>query len=165
MAFGKFGKYYPGGIDTRPEDLDLPSVIREEFEAFRDFADADRRLEFRTSLSNLRVRSDRQHLRFVLFNLLQNAVKYSPQGGEVRVTLSLRDGQPMLEVADDGIGIPPDEIEELFSPFYRATNVGDVPGTGMGLAIVKKSARLLGASVEVESNSGAGTIFRILLPG
>ena len=82
----------------------------------------------------------------------------------MRLILEAMDDQAVITVADEGIGIPPAELEELFSPFYRASNVGDVPGTGMGLAIVKKSARLIGAKIEVASVQGNGTRFRVTLP-
>lgn len=164
MAFGKFGKYYPGGVQIKPEDFDLSRAIREEFEAFRNASAAGRKLVLHEGLGRYPVRTDRTHLKFVFVNLLQNAVKYSPPDGEVRIGLHLQDGRPVLEVADKGIGIPQAELDELFSPFYRASNVGDRPGTGMGLAIVKKSARLLGAEVEVDSQPGEGTRFRVRLP-
>ncbi len=164
MAFGKFGKYYPGGIDMVPRDIDLVAVLRQAFDAFRSTVAQDRVLSFVADTGQLAIRSDPQHLEYVLVNLLQNAIKYSPEGGEVSVTLKTRDGPPVLEVADRGIGIPQAELDELFSPFYRASNVGDAPGTGMGLAIVKKSARLIGATVEVESRCGEGSRFRVRLP-
>ncbi len=164
MAFGKFGKYYPDGIRIKPEDFDLPVALWQEFEAFREQAAFGRKLVYHSTVERLPIRADRTHLKYVFINLLQNAVKYSPPDGEVRVELYLRDGRPALEVWDDGIGIPPAELQELFSPFFRASNVGAVPGTGMGLAIVKKSARMLGANIEVESQPGEGSCFRILFP-
>lgn len=164
MAFGKFGKYYPGGVDMVPRDIDLVTVLKQAFDAFRSTAARNRPLNFVADIEHLTIRSDPRHLEYVLVNLLQNAVKYSPEDGVISVTLETRGGQPMFEVADEGIGIPQAELDELFSPFYRASNVGDAPGTGMGLAIVKKSARLIGATVEVESACGEGSRFRVRLP-
>lgn len=164
MAFGKFGKYYPGGVQLKPENLDLVAALRQEFEAFRDEAAQGRRLDFESEFESLPARTDRQHLKYILVNLLQNAVKYSKEGSEVHVSLARREGRAVLEVADQGIGIPQEELDELFSPFYRATNVGAVEGTGMGLAIVKKSSKLIGADVEVDSRPGEGTRFRVRLP-
>ncbi len=164
MAFGKFGKYYPGGIDFLPENLDLHAVLRQEVDEFCLAAGAGDRLVFRAVTGAVAVRSDRKHLKYIVVNLLQNALKYSSPGSEVRISLAADEGQAVISVANQGIGIPQAELEELFSPFYRASNVGDLPGTGMGLAIVNKSARLIGAEIEVESVQGKGTRFQVSLP-
>ena len=106
---------------------------------------------------------DEQLLRQILGNLLSNAVKYSPHGGEVRLSVYPQGSQTVFEIADQGIGIPADEIDHLFESFHRASNVGSIQGTGLGLAIVRQSALVHGGTVEVVSTLGVGTCFTVRL--
>ncbi len=106
---------------------------------------------------------DEKLLRHIFGNLLSNAIKYSPQGGEVRFRIVPEDGKLRMEVSDQGIGIPQDEIAHLFESFHRASNVGNIQGTGLGLAIVKNSVDLHGGSIAVRSTPGQGTCFTVRL--
>ena len=106
---------------------------------------------------------DEKLLGHILGNLLSNAMKYSPQGGEVRFTMRREADQVVLQVADQGIGIPTEEIPHLFESFHRASNVGEIQGTGLGLAIVKNSVDLHGGSIHVASAAGQGTCFTVRL--
>ncbi len=106
---------------------------------------------------------DEKLLRHIFDNLLSNALKYSPKGGGVRFSVR-RDAHHMVfEVHDSGIGIPEDEIADLFSTFHRASNVGNIPGTGLGLAIVKNSVDLHGGTIHATSTPGQGTCFTVRL--
>ena len=107
---------------------------------------------------------DEKLLRHILTNLLSNAVKYSPQGGEVRLRVLPELDQLVLEVSDQGIGIPQQEIDHLFESFHRASNVGNIHGTGLGLAIVKNAVDLHGGTITVSSTLGQGTCFTVTLP-
>ena len=108
---------------------------------------------------------DEKLLRHILSNLLSNAVKYSPQGGEVGLRVSVDEDAVLLQVSDQGIGIPQGEIDHLFESFHRASNVGDIHGTGLGLAIVKSAVDLHGGTITVTSTLGQGTRFVVRLPG
>jgi len=158
MAFGKFGRYHPDGVDVHRVRFDLVILVEEELTR----VDRPGRLELITEGRPMEIESDPLHVRYVLVNLVQNALKYSDD--RVRVRVGASDDAVSVEIADAGIGIPEDEVAELGSPFFRASNVASRPGTGMGLAIVKKSARLIGARVEVETRLGRGTTFTITLP-
>lgn len=107
---------------------------------------------------------DEALLRHILFNLLGNAVKYSPEDSVVTLRLSRRESGVRIEVIDRGIGIPEKDLPHLFETFHRCSNVGDIPGTGLGLVIVKRCAELHGGSVEVHSQPGEGTTFTVDLP-
>jgi signal transduction histidine kinase len=96
--------------------------------------------------------------------LLSNAIKYSPDGGTVRFDLECREGAATLRIQDSGIGIPAEDLSQLFESFHRAKNVGTIPGTGLGLAIVKKCVDLHGGQITVESEAGVGTTFTVTLP-
>ncbi|AYQ28822.1 MULTISPECIES: ATP-binding protein [unclassified Polaromonas] len=104
---------------------------------------------------------DEKLLRHIFGNLLSNAIKYSPQGGKVLFRVSSLDGRVAFEVADQGIGIPAEELPHLFEWFHRASNVGEIQGTGLGLAIVKNSIDLHGGHIEVASTVGQGTRFTV----
>ena len=107
---------------------------------------------------------DERLLWHILSNLLSNAIKYSPQGGEISLTLSCEDEQINFQVKDPGIGISAEDQNRLFKPFSRATNVGRIRGTGLGLSVVKRSVELQGGQITVESEVGKGTTFAFTLP-
>ena len=103
-------------------------------------------------------------LRHILSNLLSNAIKYSPPGSEVHLDLRCQASQASLVIRDWGIGIPPADQTRLFEAFHRAGNVQNIPGTGLGLTIVKKSVDLHGGTIAVDSQLGVGTTFTVTLP-
>jgi PAS domain S-box-containing protein len=111
-----------------------------------------------------RARADEKLLRQILGNLLSNAFKYSPQGGRVSFEVRGRDGGLEFSVADEGIGLPPEDLPRLFSTFFRASNVGHIAGTGLGLAIVKHCVELHGGRIEVAPGGRGGTRFTVWLP-
>jgi signal transduction histidine kinase len=107
---------------------------------------------------------DEKLLRHILSNLLSNALKYSPEGGTVRLRLVYGAETVQLSVQDCGIGIPAADLDRLFESFHRASNVGTIPGTGLGLTIVQRSVALHGGQIHVASIQGEGTTFTVTLP-
>ncbi len=109
---------------------------------------------------------DELRLEQVLQNLIQNAVKYSPLGGTVTITLGREGDMARFQVQDYGIGIPADELPRLFTRFYRARNAEafHISGFGVGLYVVREIVRLHGGDIKVESEEGKGTAFTVLLP-
>lgn len=108
---------------------------------------------------------DRARIERVLQNLLSNALKYSPDGGEVLLRLRTDGGTAIIEVSDRGIGIPAADLDRIFVRFYRGSNVtGRISGTGIGLTLVRQIVEQHGGSVAVESEPGRGTTFRVSLP-
>jgi two-component system, OmpR family, phosphate regulon sensor histidine kinase PhoR len=113
------------------------------------------------------IRADRGRLQEALYNLLDNAVKYSREHDEITLMARRRDQQIVLSVSDNGIGISKDALPRIFERFYRvdeARSHDSVRGTGLGLAIVKHIAQLHGGHVEAESEIGKGTTIRVILP-
>jgi signal transduction histidine kinase len=109
---------------------------------------------------------DEKLLGHIFSNLLTNAIKYSPDGGEITFKIYQRAHETVFEVSDQGIGIPNDEIGHLFESFHRSSNVGNIQGTGLGLAIVKNAVDLHGGRISVKSEAGRGTCFRVTVtPG
>jgi signal transduction histidine kinase len=97
---------------------------------------------------------------------VSNAIKFTPAGGRVTTRIFAEDGQGVIEVEDNGIGIPKAEQERLFQRFFRATTATDqaIPGTGLGLAITKAIAEAHDGRISFRSKPGEGTCFRIELP-
>ena len=96
--------------------------------------------------------------------MLSNAIKYSPQGGNVDFALECDLHNATLRIRDYGIGILPEDQKQLFEPFHRGKNVRNIPGTGLGLVVVKKYVDLHGGSITATSEVGVGTTFTVLLP-
>ncbi|MBE9229775.1 CBS domain-containing protein [Phormidium sp. LEGE 05292] len=107
---------------------------------------------------------DEQSLRYIISNLLSNALKYSPQGSTVKLILSVDTEQATFQVIDRGIGILPEDKSNLFEPFYRGQNVHSIAGSGLGLAIVKNYVELLKGQITFTSEVGVGTTFTVILP-
>jgi signal transduction histidine kinase len=111
---------------------------------------------------------DRHRIRELLLNLVTNAIKYTPAGGQVGLTLSDADDVVSLVVSDSGIGIAPGDLPHIFDRFWRAdparSRTGERPGTGLGLAITKWIAEAHGGSITVQSRPGRGSVFTVRLP-
>lgn len=112
------------------------------------------------------VLADRDALEQALLNLLSNAVKYSGRGQQIQLGLHLRDGQVVIDVADDGIGIPPGEQSRIFEKFYRVNDPEhtSIPGTGLGLTLVAHVVAAHHGDIRVQSEVGRGSTFSIVLP-
>jgi signal transduction histidine kinase len=116
----------------------------------------------------VRLAVDRHRIREMLLNLITNAIKYTPQGGTIDLTLTEQDDAVSLIVRDTGIGIAPGDLPHIFERFWRAdparSRTGDRPGTGLGLAITKWIAEAHGGSITVQSRPGRGTVLTVTLP-
>jgi signal transduction histidine kinase len=112
------------------------------------------------------VLGDEVQLEQVIWNLVQNAIKYSPEGGDITMTAQQVGDEVHLVVADEGIGIPQEEIERLFERFYRAPNAAEwhIDGIGLGLYIARRVVEAHGGRIEVESEEGVGSRFTVVLP-
>ena len=156
-----------GRIDVHPERFVLNELAEEAVTAFQPMA-----TEHRVTLSShmegdLIAFADRQRMRQVLSNLISNAIKFTPEGGEVRVDARSREGVLELCVTDTGIGIPEESRERIFEEFEQVHHPEFRPqqrGSGLGLAITRQLITLQGGSVEVESEPGKGSCFRVLVP-
>ena len=152
-------------LDLRPDDL--RSTVETAFEQAEP---AGRRrgvtLELHLPPAPVRVRHDPQRIGQVVANLLGNAVKFTPSGGSVAVTLEPHREGARLEVRDTGVGIDASEIPHIFERFYRGSRANEArgSGSGLGLAIVKSIVDMHGGRISVESRLGAGTIVVVILP-
>jgi signal transduction histidine kinase len=113
----------------------------------------------------VQTRCDRVRLEQVLMNLLSNAVKYSPPGSRITVTLECNGDGAVLAVADQGVGIAPEDQRRLFDPFRRTeTSRAAFPGVGLGLFVVRRIVQAHGGRIEIDSAPGRGSTFRVRLP-
>jgi signal transduction histidine kinase len=112
------------------------------------------------------IPADRELLARVIWNLLDNAVKYSPQGGPVRVELAASADGVIVRVCDQGLGIPPGEQADIFRKFVRGSSSksGAIKGTGLGLAIAREIVHAHGGDITVQSVPGEGSTFSVVLP-
>ena len=112
------------------------------------------------------ITGDRSRLEQVMMNILGNAIKYTPDGGHIRVTAGAGPDTAWMEVRDDGIGIPEKDRERIFDRFYRVdkSHSREVGGTGLGLSIVKHAAMLHKAAIDVSSRPGVGTTIQVTFP-
>jgi signal transduction histidine kinase len=156
-----------GQLRLHRRTIDLSGVVRETVEALAPLAD-ERTVSLRVELPAklLPVQADPDRFRQVVQNLVENALRHTPSGGEVRVILNNNGDGVHMVVADTGTGIGAQDLPHIFEHFYRAdeSRARSSGGTGMGLAIVKSLVEAHGGRVSVESAPGAGTIFTITLP-
>jgi len=110
------------------------------------------------------MKSDKNILRNILYNLVSNAVKYSDEGKKITCRIRLEEDVFLIQITDEGVGIPPEDQKHIGSRFFRASNVVNVPGTGLGLNIVLSYLHALKGNLEFESQQGVGTTFTITLP-
>jgi len=153
-----------GRLEFHPQPLDLEQLCRRIVSDIQATIGVAHRLDFTPigEFSNIAI--DERLLQHMLRNLLSNAVKYSPPNELVKIELCHQHDEITLQVSDHGIGIPVSDQERLFEAYHRATNVGSIGGTGLGLKIVKDCAELHGGSVAFESEEGRGTRFTVRLP-
>ena len=151
-------------LDMRPVDLD--TVLLEVYQQTRVLA-GDRLQVKLVDIDQVEVIGDRDRLKQVLLNLVGNAIKYTPAGGEVLLSLDKQNGQSRLLIKDTGPGIPAEDLPHIFERFYRAEKSrtrGPGSGFGLGLSIAYWIIRNHGGRIEVSSKEGAGTTFCVWLP-
>ena len=147
------------------ENVPVERSLREVLDAVRPLAEKKSQSLSYEAESKLAVRADSTRLRQVLINLAGNAIKFTPDGGKIKLCGRLVDGKVRFEVLDDGPGIPPEEKKRIFEAFYRLRRSGNTQeGTGLGLAITQRLVELHGAELALESQAGQGSCFYFSLP-
>ncbi|RUP26657.1 MAG: PAS domain S-box protein [Curvibacter sp.] len=155
------------GKDFEIESLDLAQLTRQ---LMHDFNPPQQRPAptFDAGPEPVLVQVDRKKMAQAIGNVLSNAYKYSPQGGDVNVRLvsTEHEGAPVvgLEVRDQGIGMTPEQLKRVCERFYRADSSGTIPGTGLGMSVVKEIMELQGGRLQIESEYGAGSVITLWLP-
>jgi two-component system phosphate regulon sensor histidine kinase PhoR len=150
-----------------PEPIVVERLVREAFETFGPRADTRGiRLVLEAEPGSPTLELDREGVETALLNLLDNALRVSPEGAEIRVRVGTRDDRFVIEIEDQGPGIPAELRERVFERFYRLDPGRSVEqgGTGLGLAIVKHTIQLHGGRVTIRAGERGGAVFEISLP-
>ena len=158
------GRVEFGKKDLNLTPVDLVKFCRELVGEIQLSAGEHHTIVFVSKSQEATAYIDKKLLRQILTNLLSNAVKYSPQNCIVHFELSCQDVEAIFEIRDEGIGIPPEDQDKLFESFHRASNARNLPGTGLGLAVVKQSVDVHGGKISLHSEVGVGTTFTVTLP-
>jgi PAS domain S-box-containing protein len=153
-----------GKLAFNPKTLNLELYCHHFVEEMQLNAGTHHPISFTAIGKSTSVCLDEKLLRSILANLLSNAIKYSPQGGKVDFSLEFQSTTITIKVQDCGIGIPQVDLDRLFEPFHRGKNVHTIPGTGLGLVVVKKCVDLHKGTIEIISNISIGTTCLVTLP-
>jgi signal transduction histidine kinase len=154
-----------GTMTLHREPTDLNDLIAQSVALYEDLAD-ERGVEIRTNVpSKLLVEVDRNRMRQVLANLIDNAVKYTPAGGVIEIAANRTNGDAVVSVSDTGVGIPADELPRIWDRLYRGDKSRSTRGLGLGLSLVKAIVAAHGGKVSVQSRPRAGSTFELRLPG
>lgn len=171
------GQIEAKGIEVKPKTFDLIPFcqalvaemtsggrVSEDVEGVGDRPQAPQRIHFSSRSKRLPVTLDQRLLRSILTNILSNALRYTPEPGTIQFKVIKHKERITFQVADQGIGIPPEDIPYLFEPFHRGRNVSNIAGTGLGLNIVKRFVDIQCGQIDVTSRLGRGTTFQVRLP-
>jgi two-component system phosphate regulon sensor histidine kinase PhoR len=155
-----------GRLDLVPEPFDAAELVERVVEATRAYAPPGVHVEGRVSEDLPLVEADRDKVRQVLVNLVENAIKYSPDGGRVELRVETHEENVLFQVRDEGLGIPTDEQSMVFEKFYRVDPhmTRGVGGTGLGLYICNELVSRMGGHIWLESKAGEGSTFLFELP-
>jgi len=154
-----------GRVQLKRKRVDLREMVRRNVATAETTATPRHRVRFDDRIGGeLWVLGDVLRLEIIIANLLDNAIKYSPKGGDVTAQLSMSGDVAVLRVQDQGIGIAPEDMKRLFVRFSRVSNLKDVPGTGLGLYLARELARLHKGEIAATSTPGEGSEFVLSLP-
>ena len=154
-----------GKFQLNPVQFDLSIYMNELVKEITGTLSPAPQVTIRINLRDHTVTIDKDMLRYILSNIISNALKFTTSAANIGVTVTdAPDHNIIFRIADDGIGIPMQDISAIFEPFHRGQNVLHFPGTGLGLSIVKRCVDLHKGSVEIESKLGEGTVVTVTLP-
>ena len=158
------GRVEAGKVSFKPLSLDFVGLLEKCIEEQNAVAAGRCPIELEVKTEAAGAVGDETLLRHIFGNLISNAVKYSRAGESVRVCVERKGSMAQCSIVDRGIGIPPEDQATLFESFTRASNVGDIPGTGLGLVIVKRCVEYHQGSIALDSVLGEGSTFTVSLP-
>ncbi len=150
---------------ARREEVDMVDLLKNAHEIFLTIAeDKGVSLGIRTGLEHFMIRGDLPQLQRMISNLLDNAIKFTPRGGEVIISLENNEDQVVISVRDTGIGIPEQEQQKIFDKFYRCDQNRSKPGNGLGLSHVRAIVRAHGGNITIKSSPDKGSVFMVTIP-
>ena len=147
------------------ERVDMVELVKQAADLFGPVAeDKDQVLEFTCNGMPLRVEGSRNKLQRMCANLLDNAIKFTPAQGKIRISLTSQDSCAILQIQDNGMGIAAEKLPRIFERFYRGNESRSCPGNGLGLSLAQATARSHRGSISVESVFQQGSTFTVTLP-
>lgn len=162
--FLSLGKLEEGRVEVKNETIDLENFFNDIAEDVRSFLKDGQEVEIECPVDLKEVASDAGILRNIMFNLISNASKYSPEQKKILITCERRANRIFFHVKDEGFGIPNEDQKHLFDRFFRASNAGNIQGTGLGLNIVKRYVELLQGDISFTSEFQKGSVFSVDIP-
>lgn len=159
----KISRLETGTFLLSPADNDIDALIRSALEQIAPKADS-KQIRIAYTPKTCTAKFDSKWTREAIFNILDNAVKYSPENSTITVTVNTFEMFDRISVADEGIGIPEDELPRIFGRFYRGQNVRELSGVGIGLYLCRQIIEGQGGYITVSSVLGEGSVFNIFLP-
>lgn len=159
-----WSKLKEGKIHYQPQPMKIQNIVQNVLEETEVFSKENQQFIYVHRGSNEFVLLDPQYLHNILLNLVSNAVKYSKAGSNIYIYSKQDEKQLEIEVRDEGLGIPKEAQSYLFERFFRAQNVDNIQGTGLGLNIVKKYLEYMQGSIDFHSIEGEGTSFNLSIP-
>ncbi len=162
--FLSLDKLDQGKVSSSPSRFDFIHFIEEAVDEIRDTSISKHDIVCIHKDSEIMIFQDKEMIRNVVINLISNAIKYSPEQSIITINAQKTDSKLILSIEDQGMGIPLEDQKHLFERFFRAQNVTNLQGTGLGLNIVKRYLDLMGGEIECMSIENQGTTFKVSLP-
>jgi PAS domain S-box-containing protein len=162
--FLSLGKLEEGRMDLVKEPINLTELLHEVLEEMKPQLKEKQKLTLQFTGKVKPLTTDPRVLRNILFNLITNASKYSEAGKPILIHITFWENHLDIAVIDQGIGIPKEDVKHLFERFFRASNAGQVQGTGLGLTIVKRYIELLSGEIKFTTEERKGSTFTVILP-
>jgi PAS domain S-box-containing protein len=162
--FLSLGKLEEGVVDINLEKININDFLQEVYEEIMPALKPDQEVEIQCDNLQNEIWSDQRILRNIFFNLISNASKYSEPGKKIFVRCNYQDNQFIFSIHDEGMGIPKEDQKHLFDRFFRASNAGNIQGTGLGLNIVKRYVELLHGQITFKSEYTQGSVFTFTIP-
>lgn len=162
--FLSLSRFEEGKVQVSPVEFDITEFCNETIDEIKVLLKPGQEIHHRNNEAHATLFLDKKMLKNILFNMLSNAIKYSEPGQPIDCLLDISNEELQVTITDRGIGIPEEEQQHLFTPFFRAHNVENIQGTGLGLNIVKRYIDLMEGGIRFESKLGKGTTFYINIP-
>lgn len=162
--FLSLGKLEEGLVQCQLESIELDRFLIDIVEDTKTLLKAGQTIRYQHEIGDACLLLDKQLIKNILLNLISNAIKYSPEGKEIEVVSKIENGLLSISVKDQGIGISEEDQEHLFERFFRAKNVENIQGTGLGLNIVLKYLELMNGKISLVSELGKGSTFVVYIP-
>jgi two-component system sensor histidine kinase/response regulator len=161
-----WGKSESNQIEIIPEKLDIFEITEQTFRLLRMSSDHKKITLTNTVDENCTAYADMNTIKTVLRNLISNAIKFTPENGEIKINSSIHNQQVVLEVQDNGEGISPEDIKRILNPNEHFSTLGtnEEPGTGLGLLLCQDFVRKNGGTLKIKSELGVGSVFYFNLP-